>query len=277
MSVMPIITLTTDFGTADHYVAAMKGAIWSIAPDAKITDVTHDIPRQGIARAAFVLRQVWSTFPPGTIHVVVVDPGVGSDRAILLGKFDDRFLIAPDNGLVSWVHRDFAAQSLHLVENSQYFLPGESNTFHGRDILAPVAGHLASGVSLDKFGPRIEKSHQRKPHLLELPYRAKRVGDVLRGTVIHKDRFGNLVTNIHEDQLPARGDAPGLEVLVNGKYACLLKKTYSDVADGGTVAMIGSAGFVEVSVRNASAAERFVPLADLVITIRPCNDEPGQH
>lgn len=274
---MPIITLTTDFGTADHYVAAMKGVILSIAPDAKITDITHHVPPQDIAHAAFILRQVWSTFPPGTIHVAVVDPGVGSDRAILLGQYDNRFVIAPDNGLITWIHRDFAAQSLHLVENSQYFLPTLSNTFHGRDILAPVAGHLASGVSPEKFGPRVENDHLQKPHLLELPHRAKREGDVLSGTVIHIDQFGNLVTNIHADQLLAYGDASDLEVLVNGHRACLLKKTFSDVAVGEPLAIIGSAGFVELSVRSASAAERFAPLTNVVITIRASDKKLEQH
>ncbi len=265
MGFMPIITLTTDFGTVDHYVASMKGVIWTIAPEVKIADVTHDVPPQDIAHAAFVLWQVWSSFPAGTVHVAVVDPGVGSSRAILVGQYADRFVIAPDNGLITWIHRDFGGQALHAVEDSQYFLPDPSNTFHGRDIIAPVAAHLANGVSLERFGPPL-----KTPCLLDSLRRASCEGDALGGRVIHIDRFGNLVTNIHADQLSREEDgSQGWEVLVNGKSIGLLRKTFSDVADGESVAMIGSAGFVEVSVRNDSAAKRFAPTADTVIAIRP--------
>jgi hypothetical protein len=245
----------------DHYVAAMKGTIWSILPDARIADITHDVPPQDIHTGAFTLRQVWSCFPPGTIHVAVVDPGVGTGRSILLATYDDRFLVAPDNGLVTWVHRDFAAQELRAVENPKFFLPNPSSTFHGRDIMAPVAAHLASGVPPSKFGPKI-----KTPRFLKIQQRANRDGGALNGTIIHVDRFGNLVTNIHKEQLPGGADAArGHELLVNGKSIGPLRNTFSDVADGETVAMIGSAGFVEVTVRNGSAAERFAPSVGVVI------------
>jgi len=266
---MAIIALTTDFSGSDYFVGAMKGVILSIAADVTITDVTHEVPPQDVAYAAFVLSQVWAYFPRGTIHVVVVDPGVGSNRRILLGEYDGRWIVAPDNGLITWIHHDAAARSLRVVDNQRYYLVNPSISFQGRDVMAPVAAHLAAGVSPEVFGPSTDDVC-----LLEVPRRAKCEGGVFHGEVIHVDRFGNLVTNIHRDQLAERAREPGgLEVFVKDQRIGSLKKTFCDVAVGETVVIIGGAGFVEVCVRDRSAAERFAPLFNVVVTARSCDGQ----
>src|SRR5882672_1416250 len=146
---MPIITLTTDFGEADHYVASMKGVILQHVPNIQIVDVTHTINQHDVVHGAFVLRQIIEHFPVGTIHIAVVDPGVGTARRLLAAKYEGQTVLAPDNGLVSLVHRDFALDELYSIENARLFRTEVSSTFHGRDILAPVAGNLARGLALE--------------------------------------------------------------------------------------------------------------------------------
>ncbi|UCF32967.1 MAG: SAM-dependent chlorinase/fluorinase, partial [Phycisphaerales bacterium] len=143
---MTLVTLTTDFGTRDPYVGVMKGVILSMAPKAKVVDITHDIEAHNIAEAAFVLRSIWPWYPEGTVHVAVVDPGVGSERRVLLGRYEGRYVIAPDNGLITLVHRSLRLEEMRVVENRRYLLPHTSGTFHGRDIMAPVAAHMVNGV-----------------------------------------------------------------------------------------------------------------------------------
>lgn len=262
---MSIITLTTDFGTRDSYVAAMKGVILSIAPDVRIVDVSHETPAHHVGHGAFVLRQIWDRFPPGAIHVAVVDPGVGSDRRIIAGQYEDRFIVAPDNGLITWVHRDFRVQAIHTVEDRRYFLSNPSNTFHGRDVMAPVAAHLALGTSASRLGRPLDSVQ-----LLDIPRRARRDGDGFTGDLIYVDRFGNLITNIHRDQLGVDGSACGdWVVVVNGKSIGKIHRTFSDVDVGVAVGIIGSAGFVEVCVREGDAAAFFDPAANAAIEVRP--------
>ena len=154
---MSLITLITDFGTRDYYVGAMKGVILQIDPQATIVDITHDIEPHNVVHGAFVLRQSLPWFPQRTVHVVVVDPGVGSDRRILAGKYDGQVVLAPDNGLISLVHRELPLEEIYAVQNTQYFRNPVSRTFHGRDILAPVAAYVATGLSLDKLGPAADR------------------------------------------------------------------------------------------------------------------------
>jgi S-adenosyl-L-methionine hydrolase (adenosine-forming) len=249
---MAIVTLTSDFGTQDHYVACMKGAILRINPKATLVDVTHDIVPQGIVQAAFVLRQIWSWFPAGTVHVVVVDPGVGTGRRILVGRYTDRIVVAPDNGILTLVHRDGQFQELRVVENRQYFAGPLSTTCHGRDVLAPAAAHITNGVRLNEFGPLIDRLE-----LLSLPS-PRRDGLGLVGEVLYVDHFGNLITNISVADVNAvAGRCGRLTVRLGERVIGPIHATYGDVAVGEPVAMISSTVMLEIAVNRGNAAEAF--------------------
>lgn len=237
------ITLLTDFGTADGYVGAMHGVIASIAPGAIIDDAGHDLPRGDIPVAAWSLASYWDLFPAGTVHVVVVDPGVGTDRRALAAEADGRYIVAPDNGCISHVAVRAGQFRAHAIENAGYMRQPVSATFHGRDIFAPVAAHLALGVRLDTFGPELAD-----PVILPLS-RPAQTGGAALGAVIHVDRFGNLITNIPEAW--ARG---AIEVELDGRGVGRLRPAYGAVQPGEPVAVIGSSGFLEIAVRDGSAA-----------------------
>ncbi len=261
---MQIITLTTDYGTRDQYVGALKGVILSRAPTAHVVDITHDIEPHNVLHGAFVLRHVLPWYPEGTIHVVVVDPGVGSDRRILLGQYGGHFVIAPDNGLLTLVHRELPAEAVYVVENRQYFLPQVSNTFHGRDIMASVAGHLAVGVKPWKFGRLTDRLE-----ILPIAHRAEVKGDVLYARVLHVDRFGTFVTNIAQEQLSAgQFSRRGPDILVNSESIGPVRAAFGDVAVGEPLALIGSSGMVEIAVNRGSAERRFGPPSTIAIEVR---------
>jgi S-adenosylmethionine hydrolase len=231
----PIITLTTDFGTVDGYVGEMKGVIATHAPEAEIIDITHDIPPQDVERARLTVARVWRRFPPRTIHVVVVDPGVGSTRAALAVASDDRFLVGPDNGVLSPA---LLVAGMRAVE-----LPtprGSSATFHGRDVFAPAAAALARGASVDALG-----QEAASPVVHRTPEPTRRPDGSIEGEVIVVDRFGNAVTNL----IGRRGGA--LEV---GTLRVELHGTYAEAAPGEAIGVIGSTGFIEIAVRDGSAA-----------------------
>jgi len=248
-----IITLTTDYGTQDHYTAVLKGVILALAPDVRIVDVTHDIPPHDVAGGAFVLSQIWSWFPAGTIHVAVVDPGVGSQRRVLVGRYGDSLLVVPDNGLLTFVHREHPVEALHVAEDRRFFLSRVSSTFHGRDVLAPLAAHLALGVRPDRFGRSAERIE-----LLDIPFRAVRSGEGFAGHVLHVDRFGTLVTNVQASQLDETpGRAGAWHVSVDGVDLGALKATFADVPKGEPVAFVGGGGFVEIAVNQGRAVDRF--------------------
>jgi len=249
----PIITLTTDYGAHDHYVAVLKGVILALASDVRVVDVTHDIPPHDVESGAFVLSQIWSWFPAGTIHVAVVDPGVGSQRRVLVGRYGGSLLVVPDNGLLTFVDREHPVEALHVAEDRRFFLSRVSSTFHGRDILAPVAAHLALGVRPERFGRPADRVE-----LLDIPFRAVRSGERLAGRVLHVDRFGTLVTNVHASQL---GETPGRagawHVRVGGVDLGALRATFADVPKGEPAVLIGSGGFVEIAVNQGRAVDRF--------------------
>ena len=252
---MSIVTLITDYGSSDYYVGAMKGVIIALAPDARLIDITHDIQPHQVLPAAFVLRQIWSSYPPGTIHLTVVDPGVGTGRRIILGCYDERYVIAPDNGLLTLVHRDLPAEGLYVVEDRRFFASELSSTFHGRDIMAPVAAHLANGVDPCEFGRMTDRLE-----MLPVHHEAERTDEGLRGSMLYVDRFGTMVTNIHQDQivgLPAPRGA--CEVCVNGVPIGPVRSTFCDVDEGEPVAVIGSCGLLEIAVNRGSAVNRFGP------------------
>lgn len=255
---MSIVTLTTDFGTADHYVAAMKGVLLTLSPQTTIVDITHEIRPQDVVHGAFVFRQAFAYFPAGTVHVVVVDPGVGTSRRLLAMRYAGQTVLAPDNGVVSIVHQDFPVEALREITNERWCIPERSNTFHGRDILAPVAGHLAAGRPFDEVGPATD--HLEVLNLSEATVTAE---GALTGYVIHVDRFGNLITNIKRtdlEKLNAAGTEPGaglpsnVHVWVGEVDIGPLKRTYGDGEEGTLLALVGSAELLEIAVNGGHAA-----------------------
>lgn len=237
------ITLLTDFGTADGYVAAMKGVMAEIAPEAIFDDAGHDLPQGDLRRAAWSLSRYWDRYPPGTVHLVVVDPGVGTDRRPLALEADGRFVVAPDNGVVSRILD--AAERWRAVElGGDLFPDRRSATFHGRDLFAPAAARIADGSDLEALGAPIEE-----PVRLEEPIPA-RGGDRIGGEVLVVDRFGNLITNVPASELP-----PGAVVRIGGRELPL-RSTYGAVAPGTLLALVNSSDRLEVAVRDGSAARR---------------------
>jgi S-adenosylmethionine hydrolase len=231
-----IVTLLTDFGTADGYVGELKGTLLSLAPDATIVDVTHDVPAGDIAAGCYTLGRVWRAFPRGTLHVAVVDPGVGTERRALAAEGGGHCFVAPDNGLLSDVFAAVAVRSVSLTVP-----PEASRTFHGRDVFAPAAARLARGAALEALGAAISDPVRLAPHTL----RAE--GGDLVGEVIHVDRFGTLVTNLPGERLRRLAS-----VRLAG-YDLPLRATFADVAPGEPVAFVGSGGTVEVAVRDGRA------------------------
>ena len=248
---MPIITLLTDFGSQDYFVGAMKGAILSFNPSAVIVDITHEIPPQDIRAAAFNLLAVHKDFPAGTIHVAVVDPGVGSPRRSMIVNCAGQFFVGPDNGVFSWVC-ERAENSLAInITNEQFFRQPVSETFHGRDIFAPVAAALANRVDLKEFGPVIDDLVQ----LESLQPRTLADG-LTEASIIHIDRFGNCITNLTREHLAA-GQFTAGALLVNGHEVSSFRKFFADggVEQGGLFCLFGSAGFLEIAAQNSSAAK----------------------
>ncbi len=247
----PIITLLTDFGFRDPFVGVMKGVILGICPDAQIVDLCHGILPYDPIQAGFLLKTSYPYFPKGSIHVAVVDPGVGGPRRPLLVQCDDRYFIGPDNGLFSFLYAAGTVQQVIEITASGYFLPKVSSTFHGRDLFAPVAAHLAKGVEPSSFGRPI--TDYRK---LEIPT-PRLQGHLLRGEVLHTDRFGNLITNISEETLRTLvGEEGGaVRVEIGGEEIQGLSEFYAQVEVGKLGALIGSSGYLEIFVHQGSAAD----------------------
>ncbi|MDY6879536.1 MAG: SAM-dependent chlorinase/fluorinase [Desulfatiglans sp.] len=250
MKTFGIITLTTDFGLTDPYLGAMKGAILTINQRARLVDISHQVKQGHVFRGASVLREAYPYFPKGSIHVAVVDPGVGGNRRPIALKADDHFFVGPDNGIF-WpvIEKHGDVRIVHLTE-AEFFLPDLSRTFHGRDIFAPVAAHLSRGADLLRMGPLIDD-----PVQLELPT-VKRKGDILTGQIIRVDHFGNLITNIYEKDLKGflRGAHPSVGVR-NERIDGLCQK-YSDVDEGEMLVLIGSSGYLEIGVNLGRACDR---------------------
>jgi S-adenosyl-L-methionine hydrolase (adenosine-forming) len=248
----PIITLTTDFGLKDAYVASMKGVILGIAPETRIVDISHEVPPQGIVEGGFTLACAFPCFPPGSIHVLVVDPGVGTSRRLLLVRTENHYFLAPDNGALGLALSLEAPRELIQITASHYFRPGTGATFHGRDILAPVAARLALGTAARHFGEPVEGY---------VPYPAPPPEIREDGTwtlrVIVVDRFGNLVLNLRETEYlrASTSAAPGGFTLeLAGTTISRLLKTYGEAVGNEPFALFNSSGYLEVAVRNGSAA-----------------------
>ncbi len=238
------VTLLTDFGTADGYAAAMAGVVAATAPDAVVEHASHAIDQGDVFGAALALSRYAGFYPEGTVHVVVVDPGVGTARRAIAARIDGRYFVAPDNGALSLVLQ--GAGEAALVEiTDPGIVEGASATFHGRDIFAPAAGHLVRGGALKKLGPEVHD-----PHLLPMP-QPRQTGTGVEGEVLEVDRFGNLITNIPADWVPS-----GAEVGVAGTAVGPVRRTYGDVESGEVLGLIGSVELLEVSVRDGRAADR---------------------
>jgi S-adenosyl-L-methionine hydrolase (adenosine-forming) len=264
--VKAVITLLTDFGTADYFVGAVKGAILSVNPRAVIVDLTHEIPPQDIAAGAFALLAAYKTFPAGTIHVGVVDPGVGSTRRAIVVSANKQFFVGPDNGLFTYIYDREPSHKVFHVTVEKYLRPDPSSTFHGRDIFAPVAAALSKGVKPRQFGPRISDA-VRLPLTLE-PEVLKN-GDI-RARVIHIDRFGNCVTNITRDLV-----SPNATLLVNRKTIREFRNFYGEASSDSPFAIWGSAGFLEISVNGASAAKTLSVNTGATILLKPQKSTKG--
>jgi|SRR5881394_8026 len=245
-----IITLLTDFGSQDYFVGAMKGVILSRNWNAHIVDITHDIPAQDIHTGAFNLLSTYRDFPPGTIHVGVVDPGVGSARRGLVIDCGGRLFVGPDNGLFSWIcEREGKWRAFSLTE-TQFFRRTVSNTFHGRDIFAPVAAALSLGQEPHEFGPSVEDIVHLEP--LE----ARLIDDQrIEGRIIHVDRFGNCITNVTNQMLVSRREPAAWKISLNGHEINSFHSFFAEASANEIFCTTGSAGFLEIGVRNASAAK----------------------
>ena len=244
----PIIALTTDFGDRDSYVAQMKGVILGINPDVQLVDVTHAIGKQDVLRAALVLAQSVAAFPPGTIHLVVVDPGVGTDRRMVGVEMGGWRFVAPDNGVLSMVARQYEPSRSVELNNAAFFRQPISNTFHGRDMMGPVAAHWSLGTDLAEFGDTLESS------LVQIPVpKASPISNGIQGEVILEDSFGNLITNIDVAQLSVN-DRERVTVEVGPHVIQGIRHSYGDVAVGTLLALVSSSNRLEIAVNSGSAA-----------------------
>ena len=242
----PILTLTTDFGGDGPYVAAMKGVVLSRVPDVQFVDVSHRVSPQNVLEAAFVLACVIDSFPPGTVHLGVVDPGVGTQRRLIVARMAEQWFVVPDNGFLTYVARSFPVQEVFELENRAIAREPISNTFHGRDLLAPAAAHLLLGRSPQELGPP-------RHGITRLPAVEPRRDDrEVVGEVIFSDSFGNLVTNVPAEML---GDAAPecWEVEIAGYRIEGLKRTYAQQPPGTLISLVGSSGWLEVSLVNGDA------------------------
>jgi S-adenosylmethionine hydrolase len=281
MDRLPLVTLTTDFGTADGYVGTMKGVILTIAPTAHLVDISHEIAPQNLRQAAYVLYTSYPFFPPGTVHLVVVDPGVGSARRPIALRTPAGDFVAPDNGVLSYVMAREPMEALVELSDPRYRLPQISHTFHGRDIFAPAAAHLAAGVPIMSLGSPVSDPVTFSPPSVEITPAG------ITGEVLHADHFGNVITSIgllawSESDLiltPAfrdiqRGErvrfrAAGATVTVAGQEIVGVHRTYAKVTPGETLALVGSEGHLEIAVREGSAAQRLGLHPGDTVILRP--------
>jgi S-adenosylmethionine hydrolase len=249
----PVIALMTDFGEDDFFTASLKGVILKINPIARILDITHRIPSFDVKAAGFILCASFKYFPAQTIFVVIIDPGVGSKRRILLAKTKEYCFIAPDNGVLSLVLEEEEIEDLREIVEEKYFLPDLSRTFEGRDKMAPAAAWISKGVSCSDFGPEIksyEKFKAMKPQLK---------GNTIIGNILYEDKFGNLITNIPARMLEAPGEKTGrarLILSIKGKKISSFVENYSQAKRGELLFLIGSVGMIEIAAREESASEK---------------------
>jgi hypothetical protein len=241
-----IITLTTDFGDESGYAGVMKGVILTVNPDCQIIDITHRVSQQDVEEAAFLLNNSFSYFPEHSIHVVVVDPGVGSERKPILVETDKYWFVGPDNGVFSFMFLMEGFKKVWEITNKSYFLPEISSTFHGRDIFAPVAAHLSLGVSAEELGKELKGFVMLKDLEPEVET------GVIKARVVYTDRFGNLISNISKDLFNRLVADKSFNISVGGKTIQKLSLSYADVRNGEVLALFGSSQWLEISVKNGN-------------------------
>lgn len=250
---MSIITLTTDFGSRDWFVGSMKGAILGVNPEVTVVDITHEIPAGDIRAGAFALSASFRCFPRHTVHVAVVDPGVGSSRAAIAVRTADCVFVGPDNGVLSFALAREKIVEIRRLDNDAHFRKPVSNTFHGRDVFAPVAARLTKNIPFESLGKRLDDCVR-----LDWP-QPRTDGVVVQGEVVSIDHFGNAITNI---ELP---DKSVSQVRVPDKVQCEVRKLYQDAPRGQPLALVGSSGFLEIAVNGGDAARMFaLTLGDAV-------------
>ena len=251
MARLKLITLLTDFGVRDPYVAEMKGVILGLCPEAQIVDLCHEIEPYDIRGAAFILSRATRRFPPGTVHVVVVDPGVGTERAILAGQFAGQIYLFPDNGVISFVARELPMEAVAVVRDLGGVLPADvSRTFHGRDIFAPVAAHLVENLDVIELGPT-PQSYE----LLEIP-EPQWQEDTLTGQIVYVDRFGNLISNISRELLARRWeDEEEIFVHCAGRDVGALRAMYGAAEESQPIALLNSMELLEIAINRGRACD----------------------
>jgi len=248
----PIITLTTDFGLNDHYIGTMKGVILGIVPDAQIVDICHAVQPFDVLDGALTIAQAYNYYPAATVHVVVVDPGVGTERRPILASSDRHHFVAPDNGVLSLIYSREERMHVRHITSDHYFLQPVSKTFHGRDIFAPVAAYLSKRMETDKFGDEITdfvRFNAPKPKAVD--------GKTLRGVVLKVDRFGNLVTNITPQDAPMlfQLDPLPFKILVGKREITEIHTTYAEGTPGEVFGILGSMGYLEIAANRGAAAQ----------------------
>ena len=252
MAHRPIITLTTDFGSSDHFVGAMKGVILDIVPEAQIIDICHSVQAFDVLDGALTISQAYSYFPTRTVHVVVIDPGVGTARRPILASSDKYHFVAPDNGVLSMVYAREERMHVRHITSQHYFLQPVSNTFHARDIFSPVAAFLAKEVDSLKFGDEVEdyvRFSAPKPKAVD--------ENRLRGVVLKVDRFGNLITNVTPQDAPKLfgGAAQAFKIVVGSREITEIHNAYAEGAPGEVIGILGSMGFLEIAANRGAAAQ----------------------
>lgn len=247
----PVISLLTDFGQSDGYVGTMKGVILGISPSTRIVDLCENLRPQDIFGAAFVLLSSYKYFPKGTVHLTVVDPGVGSDRKIICLKTKNHIFLAPDNGVLSFITAQEKPEIIVEVTNKKLFLPDVSHTFHGRDIFAPVAAHIVNGVKIEDLGNKIEKINK-----IDFPWPILSPDKILTAEAIHMDSFGNIITNIDHitfnkiEKILPKGKT---SITIADKKIENISKSYADNKEGELLAIFGSSGFLEIAINSGNA------------------------
>lgn len=250
---LPVITLTTDFGSTDHYVGAVKAAILSVSTTVVIVDITHEIPRHDIIEAGWVLRNAFTTFPNRTVHVAVADPGVGTQRRPIVVSAQNHIFVGPDNGIFSFLYDTDQPARVHTITATHYMREKVSDTFHARDIFGPVAAHLARGADPANFGEPIEDFVR-----LEMPRPTVTPEGLVRAAVAHIDRFGNVILNVTRasaEALMARTGAAGMAATVNGVHVTHLCKTYGDGPEKTPFALFNSSDFFEIACNQGRAVD----------------------
>jgi S-adenosylmethionine hydrolase len=262
-----IVTLLSDFGLRDSYVGQMKGVILTILPTAQLVDLSHQIPPQDVTEGAFQLATAWRSFPPRTVHIAVVDPGVGTSRRPIAFRFNGHFFVLPDNGLCSFVLGDKNPDIAVLLDRPVARLPTVSSTFHGRDVFSPAGAQLARGIELEELGNVIDPAS-----LIRLSFPGVEPGNgIVRGPIVSIDRFGSCRTFIGPDDLPAPAD----RVVVRCGRAVVrgIVRTYADVSEGRTLALFGSYGGLEIAVRSGNAAKAWELERGMTVEVSS-SDEP---